>query len=195
MVKCLKQSLNNLKNTIFYAKRPNDVSNNTCDNNCLEKKIVEEFNTLSKGLRANWLSGSGYPDIEILDVSTGTPVGYIEVKATARSDMRSPRDFYVSPGRIVSINLERCPDGRIHFHIEVLPKLTSYKIHGDAPHIMVLVKIYQLQDCSLPKGMPHECKCWKIKEFSIHDLYSLELKTKVEFNTDYHEIITNCPRL
>ncbi len=196
MVRYLKQSLNNLQNMIFYAKRPNDVSNNTCSNTpCLEETIVNEFNVLSEGLRANWLSGSGYPDIEIVDVSTDTPVGYVEVKATARRNMHSPRDFYVSPGKVISVNSNRDSGEGIHFHIQVLPRLTSYKIHGDAPHIMVLVKIYQLRDCDLPKSMPYECKCWKIKEFGIHDLYSLKLKTKVEFNTDYHGIITNCPRL
>jgi len=196
IVTYLKQSLDNIqKNMIFYAKRPNDVSNNTCDDQCLEKAIVEEFNKVSSNLQARWLAGSGYPDIEIVDLSTKKPIGYVEVKATARQNMHSPRDFYVSPGKVISVTSTRSSGGNIQFNIVVSPRLTHYKIREDAPHIMVLVKIYQLRDCKLPKNMSYECKCWKVQKFSLHDLYSLRLKTKIEFNIDYHGIITNCPQL
>ncbi len=196
IVMYLKQSLDNIRHMVFYAKRPNDVSNNTCLNTpCLEETIVNQFNRVSSELHARWLSSSGYPDIEIIDITTGTPAGYIEVKATARQDMHSPRDFYVSPGKVLSVNSKKTPSGKILFNIQVLPRLTKYKIQSDAPHIMVLVKIKQLSECNLPHEMPYQCKCWKVETFDIRDLFYLMLNTKIEFNTDYHGILSQCPSL
>ncbi|WP_158306785.1 hypothetical protein [Pyrococcus yayanosii] len=181
---------------IFYAKRPNDVSNNTCPSTpCLEESIVRQFNTVSSRLQAKWLSSSGYPDIEIIDSSTGNPIGYIEVKATAREDMRSPRDFYVSPGKVISVVPIREANGDVKFNVRVRPRLTRYKIRNDAPHIMVLVKIERAEKCPRPPEIPPECICWRVTWWNLYDLYYLELRTKIEFNTDYYEIINMCPRL
>jgi len=188
----LKTALQNIQDSmIFYAKRPNDISNNTLHGTpCLEKEIVDRFNSRCSQLKAEWLSASGYPDIEIND-QHGNPIGYIEVKTTARENMHSPRDFYVSPGRVNSVYSNKLPNGGISFKIIATPGNTNTKIRGDAIHVILLIKVRRLTNCNAPSGY----NCWEITEFSLHDLWHLQLRTKVEFNIDYYGIIQMCPPL
>lgn len=199
VISILKKSLELTRSMRFYARRPNDVSNNTCVRPPLEEAIVDNFNKISGDkfgdrFRAKWLASSGYPDIVIIDKRMEKPVTYIEVKTTARANMGSPRDFYVSPGRVRSIRVKRIDDN-LKFEIIITPTLTRNKVRGDAPHIMILFKIYQLKNCTLPEGVPYECRCWGIRDIELYDLYGLKLRVKLEFNSNYSDIIDNCRSL
>ena len=197
----LKQALQTIQSSaVFYARRANDISNNTLKGTtCFEEAIVNTFNALSS-LRAKWLKSPGYPDIEITDTK-GNPICYVEVKvtSTARKSLGSPRDFYISPGKIDSMSSTRLPSGWTQFTLDISPRSTMQKIRGDAAHILLLAKFQEISNCSIfPAGyqtIPKGYRCWRIVDFSLYDLSYLKLSAKLEFNTDYRGIITKCPKL
>lgn len=187
----LKNTLNSLIGQIIYARRANDISNNTrsCESPCLEELIVNNFN--SKRFKAKWLSSSGYPDIEIIDLTTNSPRLYIEVKVTTRQNPSSQRDFYLSPGRS-QINNITSVGNTLRFDITATLGNTSSKIRGDAPHILALFKFSGIPNCP---NLPPKCNCWRLESYHLYDLYPLDLNLKLEFNTNYQKIMRTCPMI
>jgi len=191
MINILHKTLSHIvtSDNIFYARRPNDISDNT-SGECLEDRIQRVFDNSSKNSNARRLREKGYPNLKILDGES--VIAYLEVKVTSttRRSESSARDFYISPGTVINANSQILPN-QINYTFDIQPGNTSRKIQFDAPHILILCKAENLGPSSQHRGFNR----WKFLEYKLFDLANLELKLKIEFNANYRDIERLCSRL
>ncbi len=191
IVEILHRSLSHIisNDNIFYARRPNDISDNTIGE-CLEDRIQRVFNSRSQNLSAIRLREKGYPNLKI--VQNQSTIAYLEVKVTSttRRSESSARDFYISPGTVINAS-SRISSNRINYTFDIQPGNTSRKIQFDAPHILILCKAENLGSSNRHRGY----NCWKLLDYKLFDLSNLELKLKIEFNANYRDIERLCNRL
>jgi len=177
------------KDNVFYARRPNDISDNT-SGECLEDRIQRVFNNNSPNLSATRLRKKGYPNLKILQGQS--VIAYLEVKVTSttRRSESSARDFYISPGTVINA-CSHILANQISYTFDIQPGNTSRKIQFDAPHILILCKAENLGPSSQHRGFNR----WRLLEYKVFDLANLELKLKIEFNANYRDIERLCRRL
>jgi len=191
MINILHRTLSYIvtNDNIFYARRPNDISDNT-SGECLEDRIQRAFNNSSQNLSAIRLREKGYPNLKILHVQS--VIAYLEVKVTSttRRSESSARDFYISPGTVINASSKILPN-QINYTFDIQPGNTSRKIQFDAPHILILCKAENLGPSSRHRGFNR----WRLLEYKLLDLANLELKLKIEFNANYRDIERLCNRL
>lgn len=191
MINILHRTLSHIvtSDNIFYARRPNDISDNT-SGECLEDRIQRVFNTSSQNLNAVRLREKGYPNLKILH--NQSVIAYLEVKVTSttRRSKGSARDFYISPGTVINASSQILTN-QISYTFDIQPGNTSRKIQSDAPHILILCKAENLGPSSQHRGFNR----WKLLDYKLFDLANLELKLKIEFNANYRDIERLCRRL
>lgn len=191
IVKILHNSLSHIisNDNIFYARRPNDISDNTIGE-CLEERIQRVFNNRSQNLRAERLREKGYPNLKILQDQS--IIVYLEVKVTSttRKSESSARDFYISPGTVINAS-SRILSNQIKYTFDIQPGNTSRKIQFDAPHVLILCKAENLGPSNQQRGYNR----WRLLDYKLFDLSNLTLKLKIEFNANYRDIERLCNRL
>lgn len=93
----------------YFGKKTKSFRNNEVGKLCeyLIKSVFEEnkekFKTIKEIVP---LGGSGYPDLKIL---TKKEIIFLEIKATSKPEVGSPRDFYYTPG--AQSDKKICADG------------------------------------------------------------------------------------
>ena len=80
MINILHRTLSHIvtNDNIFYARRQNDISDNT-SGECLEDRIQRVFDNSSQNSNARRLREKGYPNLKILDGES--VIAYLEVKS------------------------------------------------------------------------------------------------------------------